>query len=105
MGILDKVRNAAYEILDRKGYTSYAVALAVVRIVEATLRDENSILTVSTLLKGEYGIEDVYMGVPTVVGDTGAKRILEVNLNEEEKRNLKESSAVLKESLTEIKFQ
>lgn len=105
MGILDKVRNAAYEILDRKGYTSYAVALAVVRIVEAILRDENSILTVSTLLKGEYGIEDVYMGVPTVVGDTGAKRILEVNLNEEEKRNLKESSAVLKESLTEIKFQ
>lgn len=105
MGILDQVRNAAYEILDRKGYTSYAVALAVVRIVEAILRDENSILTVSTLLKGEYGIEDVYMGVPTVVGDTGAKRILEVNLNEEEKRNLKESSAVLKESLTEIKFQ
>jgi len=104
MGILDQVRNAAYEILDRKGYTSYAVALAIRRIVEAILRNENSILTVSSLLKGQYGIEDVYLGVPTIIGDTGVKRSLEVNLNEEEKRSLKQSADVLKDTLNEIKF-
>ena len=95
--IPEAVKNAAYEILNRKGYTNYAVALAVRRIVEAILRDENAILTISSLFTGQYGIDDVYLGIPTVVGKAGAKNILEVSLNEEESSKLHESSAILKE--------
>lgn len=102
--IYENVKNAAYEVLERKGNTSFAVALAVRRIVEAIIRDEDSILTVSTLLKGEFGIEDIYMGIPCVVGETGIKRTLEVKLNEEELKELRESAEVLNNSLKEINY-
>lgn len=95
--IPEAVKNAAYEILNRKGYTNYAVALAVRRIVEAILRDENAILTISSLFTGQYGIDDVYLGIPTVLGKAGAKNILEVSLNEEESSKLHESAGILKE--------
>jgi L-lactate dehydrogenase len=96
---VNEVRNAAYEIIKKKGSTYYAVALAVKRIVEAILRDENSILTVSTLLKGEYGIEDIYIGVPSVVGSSGVKKVLEIPLNVKESSALKTSADTLKNSL------
>ncbi|KAJ49762.1 L-lactate dehydrogenase [Clostridium tetanomorphum] len=102
--IPEEVKNAAYEVLNRKGYTSYAVALAVRRIVEAIIRDEDSILTVSSLLTGQFSIENIYMGVPTVIGEGGIKRIIEVRLNDEEEKKLKESAKVLKENLEKIKF-
>lgn len=95
----DQVKNAAYEIIKRKGATYYAVALAIKRIVEAILRDENSILTVSSLLNGEYGIKDIYLGVPTIVGSSGVKDIIEVPLSYGELENLKSSASKLKESL------
>lgn len=95
--IPEAVKNAAYEILNRKGYTNYAVALAVRRIVEAILRDENAILTISSLFTGQYDIEDVYLGIPTIVGKAGVKNILEVSLNEEESSKLRESATILKE--------
>ena len=94
------VKNAAYEILNRKGYTNYAVALAVRRIVEAIVRDEKAILTVSSLFKGEYDIEDVYLGIPTVIGKEGANKILEVPLNKEELNKLKESAEILKDHVS-----
>ncbi|PJI08092.1 MULTISPECIES: L-lactate dehydrogenase [Clostridium] len=100
--LYEDVKNAAYEIIKRKGATYYAVALAVKRIVEAILRDENSILTVSTLLQGQYGINDVYMGVPSVVGIDGVKQIIEVPLSEDEKKRLNDSSKTLKDSLKNI---
>ncbi|MBU3187810.1 L-lactate dehydrogenase [Clostridium estertheticum] len=102
--IYKEVKEAAYTIIQKKGATYYAVALAIKRIVEAILSNENSILTVSSLLKGEYGINDIYMGVPTVVGRDGVKKILEVNLNEEEKTELFESSKVLKEVIKDSKI-
>lgn len=102
--IAEKVKNAAYEILNKKGYTNYAVALAVKRIVEAILGDEKSILTVSSLFTGEYGINGVYMGIPTVVGRSGAERILEIQLNAEETKRLKESGRLLSEYLNEAKI-
>ncbi|WP_315116196.1 L-lactate dehydrogenase [uncultured Clostridium sp.] len=102
--IYEDVKNAAYEVLNRKGNTSYAIALAVRRIVEAIIRDEDSILTVSTLLKGEFGINNIYMGVPCVVGEGGVKRVLEVKLNKEELDELKRSAEVLNESLKEINY-
>jgi L-lactate dehydrogenase len=79
---VEDVRNAGYEVIDRKGSTYYAVALAIRRIVEAILRDENSILTVSSLLKGEYEISDIYMGIPSIVGSNGVKKVLEIPLNQ-----------------------
>lgn len=100
--IHEDVKNAAYEIIKKKGSTYYAVSLAVRRIVEAILRDENSILTTSSFLDGQYNINDVYMGVPSIIGVTGVKRILEVPLNDEEKCQLQSSSKSLKESLDTI---
>ncbi|WP_423738835.1 L-lactate dehydrogenase [Clostridium cochlearium] len=100
--IPEEVKNAAYEVLERKGYTSYAIALAVRRIVEAIIRNEDSILTVSTLLRGEYDIHDIYMGIPSIIGETGIKRVLEVKLSEDEEKQLKESAKVLKENLNKI---
>lgn len=97
--IFQNVKNAAYQVIKKKGATYYAVALAIKRIVEAILRDENSILTVSTYLQGEYGIENIYIGVPAIIGVSGIKKILEVPLNDEEKGKLKESADKLKEVL------
>ena len=95
--IHESVKNAAYEVISKKGATYYAVALAIKRIVEVILRDENSILTVSTMLSGEYGFDDVYLGVPSIVGSSGVKKILEVPLNSEELNSLKASADSLKE--------
>jgi L-lactate dehydrogenase len=95
--IHESVKNAAYEVIKKKGATYYAVALAIKRIVEVILRDENSILTISALLSGEYGIDDMYLGIPSVVGSSGIKKILEVPLNSTELKNLKESAHNLKE--------
>ncbi|MEW8956396.1 L-lactate dehydrogenase [Clostridium sp.] len=101
---LDEVKNAAYEIINRKGYTNYAVALAVRRIVEAIIRDEKSILTISSLFQGQYGIEGMYLGIPTVVGIEGAEKVLNVPLNEEEINGLRKSADVLKESIKDLEF-
>lgn len=99
--IQEDVKNAAYHIIEKKGATYYAIGLAIRRIVEAILRDENSILTVSTLMKGEYGIEDIYMGAPSIIGASGVKRVLEVPLNDNETKALNESADTLKKVLDE----
>jgi L-lactate dehydrogenase len=103
-GIYKEVKEAGYKVIQKKGSTYYAVALAIKRITEAILRNENSILTVSSLLKGEYGIEDVYMGVPTILGREGAKKILEVKLSENESSELIQSSKVLKTVIKDSKL-
>jgi L-lactate dehydrogenase len=100
--IYEKVKNAAYEIIRKKGATYYAVALAVKRIVECIMRDEHSILTVSSLLKGEYGIEDICISVPSIVGKDGVTKVLQLNLNEEEKAALTHSAKELKKHIAEI---
>ncbi|WP_035289693.1 L-lactate dehydrogenase [Clostridium sp. KNHs214] len=100
----EDVKNAAYEIIDKKGATYYAVALAITRIVEAIIRDEKSILTVSTLLQGEYSMNDVYLGVPSIVGIDGVKEIIQVPLNKEEKTKLMDSGEKLKQVLKNGEF-
>lgn len=103
--MLDEVRNAAYEIINKKGATFYAIALAVERIVTAIVNDEKSILTVSSVLDGEkYGIEDVCLSVPTVVGGKGIIDVIETPLNEEEQQGLKESAHKISEILRELGF-
>jgi L-lactate dehydrogenase len=99
LDIYNNVKNAAYNIIEKKGATYYAVALAIKKIVEAILRNEKSILTVSTYLEGQYGINDLYLGLPSVVGDTGVSKIVDVPLNNEELESLKASAKTLREVL------
>jgi len=91
------VREAAYEIIERKGATYWAVALALRRIVQAIIRDENSVLTVSTLMTGQYGIEDVCLSLPCIVNRSGAFRALELPLSSPEIERLLKSAAVLRD--------
>lgn len=90
------VRDAAYQIIQRKGATYYAIGMALVRITKAILHNENCILPVSTLLEGEYGHHDVFIGVPAVVNRDGVREVIEINLNEAEKAQFDHSVAVLK---------
>ena len=94
-GLLDEVRQSGYQIIERKGATFYAVALAVRRIVEAIVRDEHSLLTVSTRVAGMMGFPDVCLSLPVVVGNGGAIRVLEVDLPSEEDKLLRYSAEIL----------
>lgn len=97
--IVDDVKNAAYHIIEKKGATYYGVAMSLARITKAILHNENSILTVSTYLEGQYGADDVYIGVPAVVNRGGIADITELNLNEKEKEQFLHSADVLKNIL------
>ena len=99
--IEQQVRRAAYSIIELKGATYYAIAVAVRRIVEAILRDEQSILTVSTLLEGQYGLGGVCLSVPAVVGRKGVERVLEAGLSEDEKARLIASARAVKAAMGE----
>ena len=103
--IEERVRRSAYHIIEYKGATYYAVGLALVRIVEAILRNEHSVLTVSTLLQGEYGLEDVCLSVPCMLGKNGIELILEGTLAENEREALSNSGNVLKGAYRELREQ
>jgi L-lactate dehydrogenase len=90
-------KNAAYDIINKKGATYYAVALSVKRIIECVTGNENSILTVSSYLDGEYGIKDICLSVPTIVNSKGIDTILEVPFADEEIKALRYSADALKE--------
>jgi L-lactate dehydrogenase len=91
----ENVRSAAYEIIRRKGYTSYAIGLATTEIAEAILRDREQVLTVSTLLDDVYGIKDVFLGYPTVVNRHGATRLINLALSPTEQTQLQHSARTL----------
>lgn len=102
--IFENVKRSAYEIIEGKGATYYAVGLAVRRIVEAILRDENSILPISSCMNGYYGIEDVCLSLPTIVNHSGVEKVLELPLKDREIKELKSSAEVLKKAIQEIGF-
>ena len=92
------VVDAAYEIIEKKRATYYGIGMALNRLVKAVLNNENSILTVSTYLKdGQYGQDDIYIGVPAIINSTGVRELLDLDLAEEEQAKLDESCRVLKE--------
>jgi len=93
------VRDAAYHIIERKGATYYGIAMALVRLTKAILQNENSVLTVSAYLNGEYGHKDVYIGVPAVVNRKGIRQIVELDLNEDEQQKFNHSVEVLKNTM------
>ena len=95
--IEDQVRTAAYKIIEAKRATYYGIGMAIARIVNAILGDENSVLTVSAKMCGEYGQRDVFIGVPCIIGRNGFKEIVELNLTQDEKAKFDNSASVLKE--------
>jgi L-lactate dehydrogenase len=94
--IFAHTRDAAYEIIEAKGATYYAIALALDRICTAILRNESAVLNVSTLLENYHGVSDVYLGVPCVVDRTGVREVLRLNITEQESELLNASSEKLK---------
>jgi L-lactate dehydrogenase len=94
--IFVNTRDAAYKIIESKGATYYAIALALDRICTAILRNEAAVLNVSTLLNNYHGISDVFLGVPCVVDRTGIREVLPLTINEEEKALLQKSADKLK---------
>lgn len=96
------VRDAAYHIIERKGATFYGIAMGLVRLTKAILQNENSVLTVSAYLDGEYGHKDVFIGVPAVVNRSGIRDIVELELNEEEKKKFDHSVETLKKTMEPV---
>ena len=94
--IFANTRDAAYQIIEAKGATFYAIALALDRICTAILRNEASVLNVSTLLNDYHGVSDVYMGVPCIVDRTGVREVLPLHINYQEKQLLHKSADKLK---------
>jgi L-lactate dehydrogenase len=93
------VRDAAYHIIERKGATYYGIAMGLVRLTKAILQNENSVLTVSAYLDGEYGHNDIFIGVPAVVNRDGIRQVVDLDLNNEEKEKFLNSVNVLKNTM------
>lgn len=102
--ISEEVKSAAQKIIAAKKATYYGIGMAMVRIAKAILGNESSVLTVSSLLQGEYGQTDVYAGVPCVVGRDGVSGILTLSLTEKELDQLKLSCGLLKKAFSGIQF-
>ncbi len=96
--IAKEVQGAAYRIIEAKQATYYGIGMALTRITRAILGDENSVLTVSAMLKGEYGQNDVFTGVPCIINANGVQRVLRLTLNEKEGQEMERSCQILKES-------
>lgn len=99
--VLDKfhkqVRDEAYEIIERKKSTYYGIGVGLTKIIKAILNNEHEILTISTLLNGEYGKQDIYMGVPAIITNEGVQEILQLDLTKEEQERFDKSYEILNE--------
>ncbi len=95
--ISENVRVAAHKIIEAKNATYYGIGMALVRITKAILGNENSILTVSAQLKGEYGKNGVFVGVPCIVNRNGIQKVISLSLTDEEKSKLEHSCGLLEE--------
>ena len=102
--IIDEVRKAGGEVIKRKGATFYAIALTVNKICDDILRDANNIRTVSTYISGRYGINDVCLSLPAVIGGHGIEKEVTPTLTEEETAKLQASAAALKNVIESLEF-
>lgn len=102
--ISTEVREAAQKIIEAKRATYYGIGMALVRIVRAVLSNENSVLTVSARLRGEYGQRDVYAGMPCIVNRNGVDRVLELNLTDDERKQFENSCNILNEVYNGLKM-
>ncbi len=99
---LEEVKNAGWDVFSKKGNTSYGIAASVTGILKSILYDENKVYPVSVYLDGEYGVSDVYVSVPTIINNEGAKEIVELHLTDEENQKFKNSCLILKNKCLEF---
>lgn len=97
--IAESVKNSAYEIIEKKKATYFGVAMAVKRICEAIVRDEKSILPISSMMKGDFGINGISLSMPAIVGKDGVECLVPIQLNEEEISKLQKSAKTLSDTL------
>lgn len=100
--LAQEVRDSAYEIIERKGATYYGVAVAVKRIATAIVKDEHAVLPVSSLMQGEFGLNDLCLSIPTVIGQKGVEKVVDIYLNNDENDKLQSSARALKEVLDDL---
>jgi L-lactate dehydrogenase len=100
--VSEKVRRAAYEIIERKGATNHAIGLVTATLLRVMLRGENRVLTVSRVQDGALGLRDVALSLPAVVGAHGATQVLEPELTGAEREGLERSAAVLRKGIAAI---
>ncbi len=100
--IHQSVVNAAYEIIEKKKATYYGIGVALTKIIKAILNDENEIMTLSTYQRGEYNQEDIYIGVPAILGANGVQEILKLKLSEEDQMKFDNSCNILRDTIKEI---
>lgn len=102
--IYQEVKDSAYKIIERKGATYYAIALATTRIVEAIVKNQHSVLPVSCYIDNHYGISDICLGIPAILGSNGIEKVLDIPLNAEESEKLTTSAKTLKQVIKDIGF-
>ena len=102
--LYEDVKNSAYDVIKKKGATYYAIAMAVRRIAEAIVRDEHSVLPVSCYIDSHYGISDLFLGIPAIVGENGIEKVIDIPLDESEKEALISSAEKLKKVIQDTGF-
>lgn len=102
--IINEVRTAGAEVIKRKGATFYAIAMSVNKICDSILRDSNNIITVSTMMNGKYGIDDVCLSLPCVIGSNGIEREVSPKMTDTEIEKLRASAAALRSVIDQIQF-
>ena len=102
--IINEVRTAGAEVIKRKGATFYAIAMSVNKICDSILRDSNNIITVSTMMNGKYGIDDVCLSLPCVIGSNGIEREVSPKMTDTEIEKLRASADALKAVIAQIQF-
>lgn len=102
--IADEVKNSAYEIIAKKSATYFGIAMVVKRICHAVVRDEKSIFPVSIRMHGEYGLHDVVLSMPAIVGANGVEKSIPISLDEKEQRKIRESAETLKKIMDGIQL-
>ena len=102
--IYSETKNAAYEVIAKKGATYYAIGLGVAKIVKAVLSDQNEVLALSSYLKNYHGISNVCLSVPTIVNRNGIKEHIVLPLNSLEKKQLRKSASIIKNVLRDCDF-
>jgi len=100
--IFSEVRDSAYKIIERKQETSYGIGLALVRITQAIINDENAILPVSNIINGYLGISDVYLSLPAVINRAGIREVLNIELDPDEQKRFKDSANAIKRVIKEL---
>ena len=100
-----QVRDSAYEIIKRKGATYYGIAMAVGRIAECIVKNEHAVLPVSVVLDGQYGLKNLALSIPSIVGRSGLEEILEISLSREEGEALYASARQLEDVIQSLEIK